>query len=92
MTLVFMVFNYCFKIVTNLRCPVQYNMFEIYLPVGQLSQMISFDLLPQALGYICGIKKVEIPDVVEREIVRDDGTVVRRFVWALAHACVTCVV
>ncbi|KAK0151202.1 Ankyrin-2 [Merluccius polli] len=36
------------------------------------------DDFKQALGYICGIKKVEIPDVVEREIVRDDGTVVRR--------------
>ncbi|CAL8328992.1 unnamed protein product [Lota lota] len=36
------------------------------------------DDFKQALGYIWGLKKVEIPDVIEREIVRDDGTMVQR--------------
>ena len=53
---------------------------SICLPVWQISQIISFYLLPQALGYIRGLKKVVIPDVIEREIVRDDGTMVQRFV------------
>ncbi|XP_059902821.1 ankyrin-2-like isoform X10 [Gadus macrocephalus] len=32
----------------------------------------------QTLGYIQGLKRVEIPDVIERAIVRDDGTMVQR--------------
>lgn len=32
----------------------------------------------QALGYISGFSRAELPHVVERETVKEDGTVVRR--------------
>ncbi|XP_056228873.1 ankyrin-2 isoform X2 [Seriola aureovittata] len=36
------------------------------------------DDFKQALGYISGFRRAELPHVVERETVREDGTVVRR--------------
>ncbi|XP_032355951.1 ankyrin-2 isoform X14 [Etheostoma spectabile] len=36
------------------------------------------DDFKQALGYISGLSRTELPHVVERETVREDGTVVRR--------------
>lgn len=36
----------------------------------------------QALGYISGSSRTELPHVVERETVKEDGTVVRRCVSA----------
>ena len=72
---------------------VLYNMFKINL-FSSLADFTDYFLylLPQALGYIQGLNRVEIPDVIGREIVRDDGTMVQRFVWACAHACVMCYV
>lgn len=39
----------------------------------------------QALGYISGFSRAELPHVVERETVKEDGTVVRRCVSAGVH-------
>lgn len=36
----------------------------------------------KALGYIHGFSRTELPHVVERETVKEDGTVVRRCVTA----------
>lgn len=47
----------------------------------------------QALGYIGGFSRTELPHVVERETVKEDGTVVRRCVSAgkRLFECVTCI-
>lgn len=41
---------------------------------------------PQALSYFGGFRKVQIPRVVEQEILQPDGSVIRRFerqAWCL---------
>lgn len=54
--------------------------------------MFSF-LCHQALGYISGFSRAELPHVIERQTVKEDGTVVRRCVSDGVHlfepVCVT---
>lgn len=45
----------------------------------------------QALSYLSGHSKTELPLVVERETIKEDGTVVRRCVSAESHGVTACV-